>query len=147
MKISRQTKRSIFSVVGSLVVVSLLSACSDDAPAPQLKKSAEHNYFDHAHGSEVSDLKKHKFEHEFAKQCVEREVRNSINKDNDRKRFKKPCLCIATRMMKDLTAVEAEKFLVEQKNTQSLKMSFDEAAFFCVQSKAKPKSPALFGKK
>lgn len=150
MKMSRQTKKTIFSVVGGLVIFSMLSACSEDAPQPQVfkqKKEVGHNYFDHTHGADVSDLKKHKFEHEFAKQCVEREVKNSINKDNDRKRFKKPCLCIATRMMKDLTAVEAEKFLVEQKSTQSLKMSFDEAAFFCVQSKAKPKSPALFGKR
>jgi hypothetical protein len=56
-------------------------------------------------------------------------------------------MCIARRIMKDLTAVEAEKFLVEKKSTQSLKMSFDEAAYFCLQIKAKPKSPVIFGKK
>jgi hypothetical protein len=78
---------------------------------------------------------------------VEREVRNSVNKANDRKRYAKPCMCIARRIMKDLTAVEAEKFLVEKKSTQSLKMSFDEAAYFCLQIKAKPKSPVIFGKK
>ena len=103
--------------------------------------------FDHSHGSDVSDLKKHTFEHKFAKQCVEREVRNSVNKANDRKRYAKPCMCIAKRIMKNLTAVEAEKFLVEKKSTQSLKMSFDEAAYFCLQTKAKVKSPVLFGKK
>ena len=49
--------------------------------------------------------------------------------------------------MRNLTAVEAEKFLVEKKSTQSLKMSFDEAAYFCLQTKAKPQATVLFGKK
>jgi hypothetical protein len=63
----------------------------------------------------VTDIQKHVFEHEFAAECVDREVKNSINKDNDRKRFAKPCMCIATFMMKDLTAIEAEKFLKEKR--------------------------------
>ena len=144
-KMPSKIKNFIFTLVSSLILSMTLTACSDDKPKQTAK--AEHNYFDHSHGTEVSDLQKHKFEHDFAKQCVERETRNSINKDNDRKRFEKPCLCIATRMMKDLTAVEAEKFLVEQKSTQSLKMSFDEAAYFCLQNKKQPKAPVLFGKK
>jgi hypothetical protein len=129
------------SLLASLVLSVTLTACSDDEP------KTEHNYFDHTHGAEVSDLEKHKFEHKFAEQCVARETKNSVNKDIDKKRFEKPCLCIATRIMKNLTAVEAKKFLVEQKNTQSLKMSFDEAAYFCLKDKTKQKSPDLFGKK
>jgi len=145
MKMPSKIKNFIFTLASILILSVTLTACSDDEPKQTAK--TEHNYFDHSHGAEVSDLKKHKFEHDFAEQCVAREIKNSINKENDRKRFEKPCLCIATRIMKNLTAVEAEKFLVEQKNTQSLKMSFDEAAYFCLQDKAKPKAPALFGKK
>ena len=145
MKMPIKTKNFISALLTSLVISAALTACSDDQPKKVV--SAKHNVFDHSHGVEVSDLKKHKFEHDFAKQCVEREVKNSVNKQDDRKKYAKPCLCIATRIMKDLTAVEAEKFLVEKKSTQSLKMSFDEAAYFCLQDKAKAKSPVLFGKR
>ncbi|WP_198246075.1 hypothetical protein [methane-oxidizing endosymbiont of Gigantopelta aegis] len=133
----------------ALIVMSaalLLSACSDDKPKTPLKK-AEHNPFDHSHGSEVTDLVKHKFEHEFADQCAEREAANSPNPVLERKRYAKPCLCIATYMMKDLTAVEAEKFLKEHKNTQSLRIRFENAAYHCLQEKAHPKGPKLFGKR
>ncbi|MCK5831429.1 MAG: hypothetical protein KAH20_14135 [Methylococcales bacterium] len=142
---SRKFKNFTPILIGSLILPIILISCSDDEQK-QIAQT-EHNSFDHSHGTEVSDLKKHKFEHDFAKQCVERETKNSINKDNDKKRFEKPCLCIATKMMKNLTAIEAEKFLVEQKSTQSLKMSFDEAAYFCIQNKEKPKAPSLFGRK
>lgn len=138
-------KNFILALLTSLAISTALIACSDDDT--EKTAEAEHNYFDHTHGAEVSDLKKHKFEHKFAEQCVARETKNSINKDVDKKRFEKPCLCIATRIMKDLTAIEAEKFLVEQKNTQSLRINFDEAAYFCLQNKKTPKSPVLFGKK
>lgn len=143
MNLSLKQKRFISALVSSFVISAVLTACSDDEPKKIAKST--HNIFDHSHGAEVSDLKKHKFEHDFAKQCVARELRLSPNQSQDKNRFDKPCLCIATRIMKDLTAVEAEKFLVEKKSTQSLKMSFDEAAYFCLQSKAK--SPKLFGKK
>jgi hypothetical protein len=144
MNIPVKTKHFIF-VLCSLLISVVLTACSDDK-----SNQIEQISFDHAHGSNVSDLKKHTFEHKFADQCIERETRNSINKEDDKKRFAKPCLCIATRIMKNLTAVEAEKFLVEKKSTQSLKMSFDEAAYFCLQknkSRATVKAPVLFGKK
>lgn len=142
-----KTKNTLFKLLFGLFIAVALTACSDDKPKKVVATSTHNNNFDHSHGSEVSNLIKHKFEHQFAEQCVEREVKNSVNKADDRKRFAKPCLCIATRIMKDLTAVEAEKFLVEKKSTQSLKMSFDEAAFFCLQSKVKTKGPVLFGRK
>ncbi len=139
-------KSFFLALLSFLVISTSLIGCSDGDSEKTAK--TEHNYFDHSHGAETSDLKKHKFEHKFAEQCVAREIKNSINKDIDKKRFEKPCLCIATRIMKDLTSVEAEKFLVEQKHTQSLRINFDEAAYFCLQNKAKPKPPtALFGKK
>lgn len=130
-----------------VIAVSLLaSACSDDKPKTSANK-VSHNQFNHAHGPEVTNLVKHKFEHQFADQCVEREIKNSVNKAIDRKRYAKSCLCIATYMMKDLTAVEAEKFLQEHKNTQSLRIRFENAAYHCLQEKALPKGPKLFGKR
>lgn len=136
----------VIKVAIAFIVSVFLSACSDDKPETMAKKT-EHHSFDHTHGTEVTDLVKHKFEHQFADQCVEREVKHSVNKVNDRKRYAKPCLCIATYMMKDLTAVEAEKFLKEHKDTQSLRIRFENAAYHCLQQKARPKGPQLFGKR
>ncbi|KAF3976990.1 MAG: hypothetical protein HFP77_09310 [Methylococcales symbiont of Iophon sp. n. MRB-2018] len=132
---NKKVKNFVFLVLTSLVMSSLLTACSDDET--KIK-------FDHPH-SNIGSLKKHTFEHKFADQCVARELKNSVNKKENKKRFQKSCLCIATRVMRNLTEVEAEKFLVEKKNTQSLKMSFDEAAYFCLQKTAK--APVLFGRK
>ena len=130
-------------VIASLALI--LSGCSDDKPKQQAKKP--HNPWDHTHDAVVTDIQKHVFEHDFAEECVEREVRNSINKENDRKRFAKPCMCIATLMMKDLTAIEAEKFLKEKKTTQSLRIRFENAAFHCLQNKQQPKSPQVFNRR
>ncbi len=129
----------------SSVLIFGLVACSDDEPKKIVPKSviATHNDFDHDH-DEATNLEKHKFEHEFADQCIARETRNSVNKENDRKRFTKPCLCIAKEMMADLTAVEAEKFLKEDKQPQSLKIRFEAAAYECLQEKAKPQEPQIF---
>ncbi len=146
MKKQNLTIKTIFSLTAVLGVVVLLNGCSDDKPKTVAKKSA-HAAFDHTHGMEVTDLVKHKFEHDFAEQCVAREIKDSINKDVDKKRYTKPCLCIATFMMKDLTAVEAEKFLQEHKNTQSLRIRYENAAYHCLQEKARPKAAKLFGKR
>lgn len=153
MKISTYLKKLIFAVLAGTVIVMFISGCSDEkpktaTPAPaKPAKTGTHNVFDHEHGSDVSDLEKHKFEHEFADQCVARELEQSVNKDVDKARFEKPCMCIAKFMMKDLTAKEAEKFLKEHKNTQSLRIRFENAAYHCLQEKAQPKSPNLFGKR
>lgn len=134
-----------FRILATLLTVGLtvfLTACSDDESRQQVSKA--HNPWDHTHDAVVTDIQKHVFEHDFAEQCVEREVAKSINKENDRKRFAKPCMCIATFMMKDLTAVEAEKFLKENKNTQSLRIRFENAAYHCLQEKKQPKAPEMF---
>lgn len=131
-------------LIGSLLAFGV-SACSDDEPKKIIPQNviATHNDFDHDH-DEATNLEKHKFEHEFAEQCIARETRNSVNKKNDRQRFSKPCLCIAKEMMDDLTAVEAEKFLKEDKQTQSLTIRFEAAAYECLQEKAKPQAPQIF---
>ena len=50
-------------------------------------------------------------------------------------------------MMKDLTAIEAEKFLKEKKTTQSLRIRFESAAYHCLQEKEQPKSLQLFNRR
>jgi hypothetical protein len=88
-------------------------------------------------------MEKHTFEHAFADQCVARETKASNNPDTAK--LEKDCMCIAQYMMKDLTAVESEKFLEEDKNTQSLVIKYDAAAYHCLQEKA-VKDP-VFSKK
>jgi hypothetical protein len=129
------------SAAALLVVALLLTACSDSkeerANKPQTQQSsAPGPVFDHAHGNEVSDLVKHKFEHDFAEQCIDREMASPVNKELDRERFAKPCMCIAQHLMKGLTAKEAELFLNEHKNTQSLRIRYEAAAYDCLQKAA-----------
>ncbi|MDF1582226.1 MAG: hypothetical protein RQ733_03645 [Methyloprofundus sp.] len=134
------------SLMLSFSLVLILSACSDDEPTQQQAKKA-HNPFDHTHDATVTDIQKHVFEHDFAEQCVAREVAQSNNKEYDKQRYAKPCMCIAQFMLKDLTAIEAEKFIKENKNTQSLRIRFENAAYHCLQEKEQPKSPQLFNKR
>lgn len=125
--------RNLFLTLICGFIVVFLTACSDDKPKE--KKIS----FNHAHSYKLKNLKKHTFEHKFASQCVTREMKNPINKNSPKKQFEKPCLCIAKRIMRDLTTIQAEKFLLEKKHTHSLKMSFDEAAYFCIQHNAQTK--------
>ena len=60
--------------------------------------------------------------------------------------IKKSCECIATYMMKDLTAQEAEKFIKEREHPQSLRIKFEAAAYQCLQENTKPAGPKMFGK-
>jgi len=131
----------LFHVFFICFTVTILAGCSSEES--QSTKNGE-NTFDHSHGSDVPDLEKHKFEHKFADQCVGREIKNSANKEYDKARLEKTCLCIATKMMKDLTAAEAEKFLGENKNTRSLQIRFDNAAYHCLQKTQRPGAPIIF---
>ncbi len=133
-----QTKKIVFSTLTSLALATLLTACSDD------KAETKGNSFDHAHKESVTDVEKHRFEHEFTKQCVARELKASPNQNKDG--LDETCMCIAKHMLGDLTAVEADKFLKEKKNTQSMRIRFDEAAYDCLQENNPPQAPKLFGK-
>lgn len=146
---NRENSQKIFLTFLTCLVFSLFAAgCSDDqgkAPAAAVKKTV-HNPFDHSHDVKVTDVEKHKFEHDFAQQCVQRELEKSTNKAADEQRWKEPCMCIATYLMKGLSAAEAKKFINEHKSTQSLVIKYENAAFHCLQAKAEPKSPKLFGR-
>ena len=149
-------KPFFFAAISSLSLVVFLSACSDDKPAEtkaavsassKVAKKPTHNPFDHSHDEVVTDVVKHQFEHEFADQCVARELKHSNNPDVDKPRLDKDCMCIAKYMMKDLSAEEAKHFLKQHENPHSLEIKFDAAAYFCIQNKQHPKGPQLFGKK
>lgn len=145
MKTLTFTKKIFFTTLTSLVLALSVTGCSDDKPQPAAAKTAPahvvHNPFDHSHDVEVSDIQKHKFEHDFASQCVDRELKNSDNKEADKERYATPCMCIAKFLMKDLTAEEAEKFIGEHKNAQSLVIKYENAAYHCLQQNAHPKGP------
>lgn len=122
----------------SLAVCMTLIACSDEPSV----KDAE-SVFEHPK-KPVTGLEKHKFELEFSDDCIQRELRNSINKASDKPRIEKACSCIAEFMMKNLTAVEAEKVLEDDSDTQSLRIRFDNAAYNCLQEDQPEQSPKLF---
>lgn len=137
MKITIKTNKFNIAFIIAVFALSFIGCSSEDDTSTKTN-------FDHPHDNNVTDLVKHKFEHEFADQCVTRELKTSVNKSYDKKRYAEICLCIATEMMQDLTAEEAEKFLHENKNTRSLQIRFDAAAYHCLQSKATPKNPTIF---
>ncbi|MDP1615119.1 MAG: hypothetical protein Q8L68_04915 [Methylococcales bacterium] len=145
MNISTIKKTSLLAVVIGTVLALSVTGCSDDKKSAPVTQAAKSNHnpdpFDHSHDVAVTDVQKHKFEHEFADQCIARELKNSDNKDSDREHFSKPCTCIATFLMKDLTAKEAEKFLAEHQNPQSLRIKYENAAYHCLQEKIPPHEP------
>ena len=139
--------RTLLFVMLGVLLFFLVSGCSSESDnntqtsnSPKQtqseteSKSSELAYsFDHPHDESVTNMEKHKFQHQFADQCVERELRSYPEAKNNKKTIKKTCMCIAGYMMKDLTAVEAEKFLDENKNTRSLQIRFNNAAYFCAK--------------
>jgi hypothetical protein len=155
MKINIRKQYYLLSLLLNVVCALVVAGCSDKEEANEIAKpsagqerpvTSSAPVFDHAHGPEVTDMQKHKFEHDYAAQCADRELNNSANKIEDAERINKSCSCIAAYMMKDLTAQEAEKFLTEKEHPHSLRIKFDAAAYECLQEKAKPPGPKLFGK-
>jgi hypothetical protein len=145
MKTPTFTKKFFFAALTGVVIALSVAGCSDDeekvAAAKEASAPAVHNPFDHSHDTPVTDVQKHKFEHDFADQCVQRELKNSTNKEFDKVRYATPCMCIAKYLMKDLTADEAQLFLGEHKNAQSLVIKYENAAYHCLQQNALPKGP------
>ena len=130
----------------AVLSLALIVGCSDEK-APVTNKVAQKTPISHTLiSAKVSDDDKQKFEKTFENQCVQRELKNSANPDNDKSRVSKACECISTFMMKDLTAIEAEKFLTEHENAQSLTIKYENAAYHCLQQKAPPQAAHLFGK-
>jgi hypothetical protein len=134
-----QSKKFLFATLVSFVISLSVSGCSDDKEKTT-KASAEsvsHQLLD----TNVTVAEKQKFEHAFAQQCEQRELKSSNNPDIDKAGIEKACECIATFMMKDLTAIEAEKFITEHENAQSLRIKYENAAYHCLQQNAHPAGP------
>ncbi len=157
-----------FLFVLSLLTVIFISACSNDneevvvvpnSPRSDTSKSVD-NYkmapgkvADKQYYKEMSQpldkatwSEKGKFKKEFSEDCVAREIRNSVNKENDRKRFEKTCDCIANYMSNHLTDDEAEEYLRDDNHTRSLQIRFDTAAYHCLQEAEQPDGPVIFKK-
>ena len=132
--IMKTLMQSLPAVIGYMLLSIALVSCSgdDETISSSGKQKTIIEHYDHIHDSLVN-MDKHPFEHEFARQCIVRETADSVNKAYDSKRFAEPCLCIAVYLMKDLTAVESEKFLHEKKHTQSLRIRYETAAYNCLQ--------------
>ncbi len=133
----------------SLATVLFMVGCSDEKTSTDKTPATNSEKVPVSHtllNSTVTSSDKQKFEHTFENQCVQRELKNSANPENDKVRVGKACECIATFMMKDLTAIEAEKFLIEHENAQSLTIKYENAAYHCLQQKTPPTAPHLFGK-
>jgi hypothetical protein len=140
MKTPTLTKNFFFAALVGLAIALSVTGCSDDNEKMAAAKPV-HNPFDHSHDTPVTDVQKHKFEHDFAEQCLDRELKNSNNKEFDKVRYSGPCMCIAKFLMKGLTADEAEKFIEEHKNAQSLVIKYENAAYHCLQQNAHPNGP------
>jgi len=115
-KVSRQNKSTVSKASDTTKIASELSY-----------------FYDHPHDETITDMEKHRFQHQLADQCVEREISIYPEAQRNRKSLERTCMCIADYMMKDLTAVEAEKFLKEKKNTQSLRIRYNNATYFCAK--------------
>jgi hypothetical protein len=154
MKTMTPKKNYLISLLVSTVIALSLSACSDEKPKETTISSSEKA----SPGKNISvdsptdatpeaeNSQKQQFEHDFAAQCVERELNNSANKIDDADRITKTCECISTYIMKDLTDEEAEKFNKEHEHPQSLRIKFEAGAYECLQGKVQPADPKLFGK-
>ena len=139
---------NILILMNIVFISSLLTACSDDktpvasAPVAAQEKHISKTPISHTlANSKVSDEERQKFEKAFAEQCIKRELKHTADPNVDAQSFEKPCTCIATFMMKDITAIEAEKFLVEHENVRSLKIKYDNAAYHCLQQKVPEQEP------
>jgi hypothetical protein len=134
MKIHNSRKQIFLAALTSIVIGLSLAGCSDDKEK-EVPVKAAFNPFDHSKDVPVTTVEKHKFEDAFAEQCVNRELKNSVNKDSDKERFTQPCQCVAKYMVKDLTDEEAEKFLSEHENPRSLQIKYNSAVYHCAQQK------------
>lgn len=129
-------KSLFFATLTSLVVAILVAGCSDSDKAKETAKAPVHevfNPFDHSKDEPVTVDEKHKFHDAFAAQCVARELKNSVNVEEDTARFTKSCECVTTYMLKDLTDEEVEKYLSEHESPRSLQIKFTSAAYHCAQ--------------
>lgn len=135
-----KSKNLFVTLLACLVISSFLGGCSDNKSDDKPVKASKEEVFDpfdHSKDEKISTAEKEKFEKTFAEQCVKREMLAAPNAEKEK--FAQPCTCIATELMKNLTAKEAEKFVDEHENPVSLTFKFENAAYHCLQEKVPPK--------
>ncbi len=136
-----------------LMFSGFIVACSDDKPdttsqpSPPATSQSSNNVISVDSPTdatpEANESQKEKFKHDFAAQCVERELNNSQNQITEAEKINKACDCISDFIMKDLTDEEAEKYLSEHEHPQSLRIKYEAAAYECLQEKAKLEEPKI----
>lgn len=125
-------KKMSFTALAYAVLAVAVVGCSDD--------KSDFDPMDKTKIEPVPEMEKQEFEHKFAEQCVTRELKNSKNPEADKAGLENTCLCISKYLMKDLTEQEAEKFLEDEENPESLVIKYDAAAYHCLQEN-QPKGP------
>jgi hypothetical protein len=158
MKTIISKKSGLRSLVTVLFSLTLVAGCSDDKPQDSKTPEVSGSGLSQAKNDAISrdspqdptpeaeDDQKKQFQHDFAAQCVERELNNSQNQSSDADKITKACDCIAKYVTQDLTDEEAKKFLADHDNPQSLRIKYEAGAYECLQEKTKLAEPKLFGK-
>lgn len=131
------TLKTLLPVLLATLVLGFTVGCSDEKPeVPVQTKKEAFDPFDHSKDEKITKSEKQEFEKFFAEKCIKDEMTAT---GGDRQKFERPCHCMATYLMKDLTAKEAEKFVEEHENPVSLTLKENAAAYHCLQENAPPK--------
>ena len=125
-------KKISFTALTCAVLSVAVVGCSDD--------KSNFDPTDQSKIKPVTDKEKIEFEHKFAEQCVAREEKATTGQVSDKAGLENTCLCISKYLMKNLTEQEAEKFLDDHENPESLVIKYDAAAYHCLQEN-QPKAP------
>jgi len=166
ISMSNLTKKTkfLFSVL-PLVAVLFLSSCSNDDNVEATTdtatveksivgngKNMTTNKLDKkSHYKEMSKsadkanwVEKGKFNKEFKKDCIARELNSAgADKKVDKQFIEKTCDCIADYMDDHLTDQEADEFLKEDSHMRALQIRYDTAAYQCIEGAKKVSKPKI----
>lgn len=147
-----------------LVAIVFLSACSDEKSSEVVTKNAvvkteivgnsknmaDSKVDDRQHYKEMSKpadkanwVEKGKFNKEFSKDCIARELNSAGEAKVDKAYIEKTCNCIADYMDDHLTDQEADEFLKEDSHMRALQIRYDTAAYHCIQGADKVAEPKI----
>lgn len=155
-------KANHFFSVLSLVAVLFLSSCSDDVEVVTKNATVEKSIVGNGKNmkanklddktyykemskpvDEASWVEKGKFNKEFKKDCITRELNNAGTDNVDKQFIEKTCDCIADYMDGHLTDQEAEEFLKEDSHMRALQIRYDTAAYLCIKGAKKVAEPKI----
>ncbi len=154
-------KANHFLCVLPLVATVFLSSCSDESTeigtknakvektvVGNSKNMTANKLDDKPHYKEMSKpadkaswVEKGKFNKEFKKDCIARELNSTSTRKIDKEFIETTCDCIADYMDDHLTDQEAEEFLKEDSHMRALQIRYDAAAFQCIKGADKVSEP------